>query len=168
MHIILTNIFVFMFNVLLLNFLIGIMSTTYEAMLGSGSFMFKVNLYNYCERYLIAYLNEAYGELVLHAAPVSILTTPLMILSFMLPEKFMISVSKFFSYMMFWLENCIFLIFFIVFEILLIVPVYFKNVFVIAWASLGLFTTFFNVVIWIFTGLFISFYIAATDVVNLI
>ena len=35
--------FVFIFNVVLLNFLIAIMSTTYSIMTDTGSFLFKVN-----------------------------------------------------------------------------------------------------------------------------
>lgn len=66
--------YVYMSNILLLNYLIAIMSTTYSAMLESGSFMFKVNLYNYCERYLIAFGNKGYGELAIHTAPISMLT----------------------------------------------------------------------------------------------
>jgi len=92
-----------MSNILLLNYLIAIMSTTYGAMLESGSFMYKVNLYNYCERYLIAFNNRAYGELALHAAPISVLTTPVMILALILPEKFMVYISTYYSYFMHWL-----------------------------------------------------------------
>lgn len=42
-HMILVVFFVFLFNVVLLNFLVAIMSTTYAEMTESGSFLFKVN-----------------------------------------------------------------------------------------------------------------------------
>jgi hypothetical protein len=60
-HVAMTVMYIYMSNILLLNYLIAIMSTTYEVMMESGSFMYKVNLYNYCERYLIAFDNPAYG-----------------------------------------------------------------------------------------------------------
>lgn len=76
-HVILTIFYVYMTNVILFNYLIAIMTTTYGAMLESGSFMYKVNLFNYCERYLVAFENDAYGELALHSAPINILVIPL-------------------------------------------------------------------------------------------
>lgn len=160
--------YVYMSNILLLNYLIAIMSTTYSVMQDSGSFMYKVNLYNYCERYLVAFGNDAYGELALHAAPISILTTPMMIVVFMFKRQWMVVFSKYYSYFMHWLENCIFLVFFIIIETLLVFPVYLKNIFQIGWASMGLFTTVYYVARWVFTGLFITMYIGLKDVLNLI
>jgi hypothetical protein len=69
---------------------------------------------------------------------------------------------------MYWLENIIFIILFIFAEIVMVVPVYFKNIFQVAWASMGLFTTIFNVSFWIFGGLFICIYIAGRDVINFV
>ena len=76
LHIVCTILYVYMSNVLLLNYLIAIMSTTYAVMMEEGIFMFKVNLYNYCERYLIAFGNESYCELALHTAPINVLAIP--------------------------------------------------------------------------------------------
>ncbi len=45
----------FMGNVFLLNYLIAILSTTYETLSQSGIFMYKVNVYQYCERYITAF-----------------------------------------------------------------------------------------------------------------
>jgi len=44
-HTLIVLFFVFLFHVVLLNFLIGIMSTTYSILTEQGSFLFKVNLY---------------------------------------------------------------------------------------------------------------------------
>lgn len=41
--------------VLLLNFMIAILSNTYATMLESGSFKYKCSLFEYCERYIIAF-----------------------------------------------------------------------------------------------------------------
>jgi hypothetical protein len=127
-----------------------------------------VNLYNYCERYLTASKFEAYRELALHPAPISILTTPIMILSFMIPNKtIMGDINDAYSKFNFWLENLLFIAAFTIFELLMVIPVWIKNIAQIAWASKGLFITVFNTAIWIFAGLFITFYILVTDVVNL-
>ena len=62
----------FMLNILLLNFMVAILSTTYGDLLEMGSFLFKCKVYDYCERYVIAYKDDRYGELVIHAAPLNI------------------------------------------------------------------------------------------------
>jgi hypothetical protein len=121
--------YVYMSFILLLNYLIAIMSTTYAAMLESGSFMFKVNLYNYCERYLVAFENKGYGELAIHTAPINSLTVVVQLAAFMTPPRFMPYVCKYFSLMMYWLENVAFILMFVVVELLLVIPVYVKNFF---------------------------------------
>ena len=57
-----------------MNYLIAILSTTYENMKETGIFRYKVNLYQYRERYMIAFSDKSYGEIVLHAPPLSYLT----------------------------------------------------------------------------------------------
>ena len=158
---------VFVFNVILINYLIAVMATAYEQMSAAGSFMYKVNLFNYCERFLIAFNNEAYGEISLHPAPICFLTAPLTLCAFFVPQKYMPKVSLLSSYIIHWIENLIFLVVFAAFEIALTPFVYLKNIFIIAWASMGLFTTLFNVVGWIFAGPFFCFFIAGRDVMNL-
>lgn len=56
---------VFFSNVLLLNYLIAILSTTYDNMKKSGIFKYKKNLYQYCERFITCFEEQAYGNLVL-------------------------------------------------------------------------------------------------------
>ena len=158
-----------MSNVLLLNYLIAIMSTTYAVMMEEGIFMFKVNLYYYCERYLIAFGNESYCELALHTAPINVLAIPVQLLAFMLPSRFMAIVCKYFSYLMYWLENFLFLALFFIGECFLLMPVYVKNIVIITWASsqVGIFTPFINGALWIVLGIPISCYILLRDVYNL-
>jgi len=152
-----------MSNVLLLNYLIAILSQTYSVMEESGSFNYKVNLYQYCERYIIAFKSEAYGQFVLQPAPLCLLNFPLVLIS-LIPKRFMVTPTIYFSWFMYWLENIVYLIFFILYEIVLIPLVYVKNIFVIMWASLGFFTTVFNTCFWIFTGLFYCVVMAVRDV----
>ena len=63
---------------------------------------------------------------------------------------------------MFWLENIVFLLLFIVVEIVLSPFVYIKNIANVIYSSYGLFTTIFYTIIWIFFGvgyiLFMAFY----------
>lgn len=80
----------------------------------------------------------------------------------------MVYVCKYFSFVMYWLENVIFILLFILFELLLVLPVYVKNILQIAWASMGLFTKVFNTAIWLFAGIPISIFIAARDVINIV
>lgn len=67
-HSILLIFVAFLTNILLLNFVIAILSTTYENMKESGIFKYKTNLFKYCEKYLIAF-NSEYSELILQPAP---------------------------------------------------------------------------------------------------
>lgn len=48
-------------NILLLNYLIAILSQSYSEMLDKGTFLYKVYLYQYCERYMVGLKNEEYG-----------------------------------------------------------------------------------------------------------
>lgn len=65
---------------------------------------------------------------------------------------------------MYWLENIVYLCFFMACEMLLIPFVYFKNIPIIAWATKGLFTTAFFVILWITTGPLVALFLAFRDV----
>jgi len=58
-------------HVILLNYLIAILTLTYEKMKQSGVFHYKCNLFQYCERYLIAFEDPAYGQIIVHPAPLN-------------------------------------------------------------------------------------------------
>ena len=125
LHSILMAFHVFFSNILLMNYLIAILSTTYENMKETGIFKYKVNLYQYCERYMIAFNDRSYGELVLHAPPLSYMTIILFPLLF--SEKAMMKISKWFSYLMFWVENTVLLMMFLFIEVaFLMLPAYIK------------------------------------------
>lgn len=111
-------------NIILLNYLIAILSSTYGKMRISGIFAFKVNLYSYCERYMTAFKDRAYGEMVIHPPPLSFLVAVLLPFSFS-PESLK-KMSMLISYAIFWIENIFYIILFVVFEILLIPIAYFK------------------------------------------
>ena len=64
---------IFVINILMLNYMIAILSSTYGEMLESGSFLYKCALYEYCERYMIAFSEKRLGELVIHSPPVNLM-----------------------------------------------------------------------------------------------
>jgi hypothetical protein len=81
-------------NIVLLNYMIAILSTTYEKIKFSGTFRYKVNLYMYCERFMKAFLADSYGEVVKHPPPLSCFTIPIIPFLFMskkskIPKKVM-------------------------------------------------------------------------------
>lgn len=61
LHMVAIILHVWVANILLLNYLIAILSESYATMLEKSSFLFKVYLYKYCERYVVGFHNDAYG-----------------------------------------------------------------------------------------------------------
>ena len=105
----------FVINVLLLNFMVAILSNTYCEMLESGSFLYKCSLFQYCEKYMIAFEDERIGELMVHSPPLNVFSL-LMLPTLAVPgltEK----VTKRFSYLNFWIENIFIVIVFMVYEL---------------------------------------------------
>ena len=156
---------VFFANILLMNYLIAILSTTYEMMRQSGIFRYKVNLYTYCERFMLAFKNRVYGELILHPPPLTYMS-----IGFIMPvfcsSNGMEKMSKLFSYFMYWLENVVFSTFFLIFELFIAIPSYFKifhNIFVnCRGARLAGFLA-----LWLFIGPAVSIFMAFEDCKNL-
>jgi hypothetical protein len=115
---------------------------------------------------MIAFTERSYGEIVLHAPPVNVCT--LVMLPFVPFPSMMVSVSRYFSLMIFWFENLIGVLFFMIFEIILIPIVFLKTIFNIIYSTSGLFTTVFNVLKWLIFGIFYLFAILSYDVFMLI
>ena len=87
--------YVFFSNILLLNYLIAILSTTYENMKKSAVFKYKKIMFRYCERFLVAFKDEYYGELLLHPPPLSYLC--LILIPFLNKKDKMKNYTKAFS-----------------------------------------------------------------------
>jgi hypothetical protein len=156
-------------NVLMLNYLVAILSKTYESMLEIGSFLYKVKKFQYCQRYQVAFdeENAPYTQLVIHPAPMCFLNLPILLLSLLpLPEPAFLAINHYFSLALFWLENVVYVVLFAAFEVLLIPFVYIKMLFVIPWATLGLFTSIFYTAFWFASGLAILIWIALNDLGN--
>ena len=104
-------------------------------MLESGTFLSKVNLYMYCERYMVAMENPAYAELVKHPAPIAILNIPICLLSLIprtvaspgIVEASLIKASEYFSLFMFWLEYIVLVPAFFAYSLLLVPIAYLVN-----------------------------------------
>ena len=159
---ILQIVFVFFGNILLLNYLIAILSTTYENMKQTGIFKYKVNLYQYCERFMIAFEEKAYGEIVLHPPPLSYIS--MIMMPFVWSSFLMTHVTKWFSYMMHWLENVFFVLGFLFLEILLLPLAYLKVLMNLLTNSLSVLKALLNCAFWMIIGLFVLFFLVLRDV----
>lgn len=165
-HSVLIMCHVFFSNILLLNYLIAILSTTYENMKETGIFKYKSNLYQYCERFMTAFEERSYGEIILHPPPLSYLST--MMIPFLVSSFLMRYISAAFSYMMYWLEN-IFFIFTFLFSELLLAPIAYIKVWInIIRNSMGVFKTILNCIVIALIGFIMIFFLLLRDVAYLI
>ena len=165
-HTILIIFTVFFANILLLNYLIAILSTTYENMKQTGIFRYKVNLFQYCERFMTAFGERAYGEIILHPPPLSYMS--LIMLPFMVSKYSMQPVSKAFSYLMFWLENLVFIFAFVLFELAISPLAYCKILLNVVKSTTGLLKIIFNCVVVALGGIFILLYLLIRDTWHLV
>jgi hypothetical protein len=170
---VLTIFHVFFTNIILMNYLIAILSSTYGKMKESGIFSFKVNLYQYCERYLIAFKDRDYGELVMHPPPLAFIAG--LITPFCCSRIIMSRLSKWMSYLMYWIENFIFVVLFQIFEFLISPIAYLKiwyNLFLIVRTTgigtTGLMKGGMYCIIWAFLGPFIMIWIQLMDLKNFV
>jgi hypothetical protein len=141
---------VFFANILLMNYLIAILSTTYDSMKENGIFKYKVNLYTYCERFIVAFQDRAYGEMILHPPPLTYFVFPYLVM----PTFFNQSISVFMNYLsmtMYYIENCIFVVFFLVMELVCIGPTWIKVFFNITLAVSGI-KQYFYFFLWLVFG----------------
>ena len=163
LHMYCTILHILLSHILLLNYLIAILSQAYSDMLDKGKFLYQVYLYQYCERYMVALRNKAYGQLVIHPAPICTLNFPIVLLSLVskvLPSWVLVSVSNAFALFMYWLENFVGLLFFFCYECALAPLVYLKNILTVAWATQGMFLTVGYTMLWIWTGpVFLLFFV---------
>ena len=155
-------------NILFLNYLVAILSESYATMLDNGLFLYKVLLYQYCERYLVAFKSGPYGELIKHPAPACLLNFPLVLLS-LVPagesyRRFLERGNVLFSKLMFWLENIFWIFVFLAYSLLLVPFVYLSNFYNILWATSGPFLPIFYSLFWLVGGLFFCLFIVLRDV----
>lgn len=102
----------------------------------------------------MAFEYKAYKELVIHPAPLVVLNFPCVLAAIFVPSKKVNkAVNLAYSYFIFWLENLIFIVLFFSFEMLLVLPVYLKNIPTMLFFSLGMFTSIFNTGVWIIVGI---------------
>ncbi len=146
----------------MLNYLIAILSTTYENMKQSGIFKYKVNLFLYSERFMISFNDPHYGQMVQHPPPFTYLN--IVLIPFIVSRRFFEKVSVWFSFFMYWVENVIYLLSFIIYEALLLPLAYFKILFYnIPHCSIGFGRTICNTVVWLLLGLFVCLWFIIQD-----
>lgn len=164
-HSILLIFHVFFSNILLMNYLIAILSTTYDNMRETGIFKYKMNLYQYCERFMIAFEERSYGEMVLHPPPLSYISAFLIPFT---PFKFIMRyISQSFSLMMYWIENIVFIIGFLLFENVIAPIAYIKIWINIIGNSYGVLKTIMNCLICTSLAPALVAYLILKDVGNL-
>jgi hypothetical protein len=93
------------------------------------------------------------------------LNIPIFLLSLLpLPPQVFLTVNEYFSLALFWLENIVYIALFAALEIVLIPFVYIKLLFVIPWATMGLFTSIFYTGFWFVSGIAILIGMAVRDI----
>ena len=111
---------------------------------------------------MTAFDYKPYRELVLYPAPICVLNFPVLLGSLM-GEKISTKVNDGYSYFIFWFENLFFFAGFFLFELMLIIPVYIKNLYVMMAYSPGIFTAMFNAVRWSVLGPFYELMMVLMD-----
>jgi hypothetical protein len=115
---------------------------------------------------MIAFEDRSYGEIILHPPPLSYLST--LMVPFLISPYIMKSVSKGFSYLMYWLENLLFVAVFAFSEFFIAPIAYLKVWFNILKNSMGVLKTIGNCVIWLLIGLIITVFLFLRDIYYLI
>ena len=110
-------------NVFLLNYLVAILSTAYENSLEQGDFAYKQNKYKYIERYSNAMKDEnGYAELVVHPPLVNFLIV--LLIPAMFKKENMQRSSATFSKFIFWIENIVYVLALLMYELFLVPIIY--------------------------------------------
>jgi hypothetical protein len=85
---------------------------------------------------MLAFETPTYGELVIHAPPLNIFC--ILLLPFVAFPKMMEKASKYFSYMMYWIENILYIACFIGFEFAIYPFVWIKSLVNVIYVSTDL------------------------------
>jgi len=101
--------------------------------------------------------------MVIHAPPFNILGLILIPISFIPDPTTKIKAAEIFSKMVFWIENVIFVFFFMCFELFMMPILYCKCLVNISVTTKGMFTTVFNMFVWITLGFLFLFLILFMD-----
>ena len=151
-------------NVFLLNYLVAILSTTYGQSEEQGDFAYKQNKYKYIERFSNAMKDEnGYSELVVLPPPVNFLI--ILLMPAMIKKQNMQRSSATFSKFIFWLENIIYVLALLMYELILVPIIYFALIVRIVKASPNFFAI--PLVIgWALCGLFYLLYCVCLDIFN--
>lgn len=115
---------------------------------------------------MIAFSDKSYGEIVLHPPPLSYIS--ILMLPFLVCSKLMVYISRGFSYLMFWLENLVFIGAFLGYESAISPFAYFKVWYNIIKNSVGILRKIGNCIVWALIGVVMMVFIMISDCCNLI
>lgn len=113
---------------------------------------------------MIAFNERAYGEMTLHPPPLSYFSA--LLVPFAMCSNVIPSISKGFSYFMFWLENILFLLAFFIFELMMFPIAYIKVWYNILKNSTGISKMLGYSIVWILIGIILMFFIILNDCGN--
>jgi hypothetical protein len=82
---------------------------------GIDSFEHKIYMIDYCSRFQIAFLDLQYGEILLHPPPLNLFTIPIFVVA-IFDKGYSL---RMFSILSYWIENIIFILVFLIFEIMI-------------------------------------------------
>jgi hypothetical protein len=105
--------------------------------------------------------------LVIHPAPICVLNVPVVLGALFFSEKTSVIMNEYYSVFNYWLENIVFLTAFFAFELVLVIPVYLKNIFIMGFYTDGMFASLARMLFWILVGPIYSIILALWDVKQL-
>ena len=148
-------------GIFLVNYLIALLTTVYELTKETGDFYYKANVCYYCEKYNTPLKDRVYGELVYNPAPVCLMS--LFLLPFICSTFLMVKAANLLGILIFWIQNIIFMLFFLTFHILLVPFIWLKVFFTIGSAPTPLLSRIKASAIWFFLGIFLLLLVAFKD-----
>ncbi len=131
-----------------------------------GDFSFKAGLYSYCERYLIPFDDPRYGQLVVHPAPICLLS--IILVPYVCAPNTLKKVSVCYSMFMFWIENCFMVLLFIMLELFILAIDYFKMYPIIMKSADKCTLRFVTLLLWLPFGPFILLFFIGKDVISFV
>ena len=154
----------FISGIFLVNYLIAILATVYEETKSTGDFYYKANIIFYCEKYTIPLKDRVYGELVFNPAPVSLIA--IFLLPFLCCKWLMVKSASLVGIIIFWCQNLVILIFFIIFHFCLIPFIWVKVFINIGTAPVKHCVKLRSFLLWFLIGLFQLSMVALKDTVR--
>ncbi|CDW71841.1 UNKNOWN [Stylonychia lemnae] len=119
---------IFITKIVLVNFLVAILESTFKEMQEQGNFAFQVNQYQFIERYSIAMQDEwGYSQLVILPPPINFFT--IFLIPTVMRKGLMKRASEVFSKFIFWFENMFYLMIMLIYLLMLVPLIYLRMIY---------------------------------------